>query len=224
LFHQTVTGFFVLIGLVLLGLLIFLIEVRAITYAYEKAGISHRYVFAVLLLSLLGSAVNIPLLRIGGGEPVVVSHVVRHHGLEYVVPMVAHSPGTLLAINVGGALVPALVSIYLLVKMPDLITKALIGVAVMSIAMHALANPVQGVGIAVPTLAPPLLAAAIALVLDRRHAPPLAYVSGTLGVLIGADLSNISAVANLGAPIASIGGAGTFDGVFLTGLLAVLLA
>ena len=28
----------------------------------------------------------------------------------------------------------------------------------------------------------------------------------------------------LGAPVASIGGAGTFDGIFLTGILAVLLA
>jgi uncharacterized membrane protein len=28
----------------------------------------------------------------------------------------------------------------------------------------------------------------------------------------------------LGAPVASIGGAGTFEGVFLTGIVAVLLA
>jgi uncharacterized membrane protein len=31
-------------------------------------------------------------------------------------------------------------------------------------------------------------------------------------------------VHGLGAPVASIGGAGTFDGIFLTGILAVLLA
>jgi uncharacterized membrane protein len=30
-------------------------------------------------------------------------------------------------------------------------------------------------------------------------------------------------VQGLGAPVASIGGAGTFDGIFLTGVLAVLL-
>jgi uncharacterized membrane protein len=28
----------------------------------------------------------------------------------------------------------------------------------------------------------------------------------------------------MGAPVASIGGAGTFDGIFLTGILAVLIA
>ena len=45
-----------------------------------------------------------------------------------------------------------------------------------------------------------------------------------MGTLIGADLTNLDKVAGLGAPVASIGGAGTFDGIFLTGILAVLLA
>ena len=31
-------------------------------------------------------------------------------------------------------------------------------------------------------------------------------------------------IKKLGAPVASIGGAGTFDGIFFTGVLAVLLA
>ena len=52
----------------------------------------------------------------------------------------------------------------------------------------------------------------------------LAYVGGSLGTLIGADLLNLGVVRGLGAPVASIGGAGTFDGIFLTGVLAVLLA
>jgi uncharacterized membrane protein len=51
----------------------------------------------------------------------------------------------------------------------------------------------------------------------------VAYVSGTLGTLIGADLTNLHSIGKLGAPVASIGGAGTFDGVFLSGLIAVLL-
>ena len=45
-----------------------------------------------------------------------------------------------------------------------------------------------------------------------------------MGTLIGADLLNLGKIHGLGAPIASIGGAGTFDGVFLSGILAVLLA
>ncbi len=224
MFYFPLSHLFILFGLILLGLLIFLIEVKAITYAYEKAGINHRYVFAVLLASLVGSVVNIPLARLGGGEVVVGGHLVRYHGMDYFIPAIGRTAGTLLAVNVGGALVPTLVSVYLLWRMPRLLPKAAVGVAAVSLAIYALAEPVHGVGIAVPTFIPPVLAALVALVLDRQSAPPLAYVSGTLGVLIGADLMNLGAVASLGAPVASIGGAGTFDGVFLTGIVAVLLA
>jgi uncharacterized membrane protein len=49
-------------------------------------------------------------------------------------------------------------------------------------------------------------------------------VGGTMGTLIGADILNLDKISSLGAPVASIGGAGTFDGIFLTGILAVLVA
>jgi uncharacterized membrane protein len=55
-------------------------------------------------------------------------------------------------------------------------------------------------------------------------APVIAYISGTLGTLIGADLLNLRRLGELGAPVVSIGGAGTFDGVFLAGVLAAFLA
>jgi uncharacterized membrane protein len=60
--------------------------------------------------------------------------------------------------------------------------------------------------------------------LSRINTAPLAYISGSMGTLIGADLTNLDKVQGIGAPVASIGGAGTFDGIFLTGILAVLLA
>ena len=71
---------------------------------------------------------------------------------------------------------------------------------------------------------PAIATAVVALVLSRDNAAPLAYIGGSLGTLIGADLTNLDKVRGLGAPVASIGGAGTFDGIFLTGILAVLLA
>ena len=63
-----------------------------------------------------------------------------------------------------------------------------------------------------------------ALLVARVNVAAVAYVSGTLGTLIGADLLNLSRIQGLGAPVVSIGGAGTFDGIFLTGIVAVLLA
>ncbi|MBN2231069.1 MAG: DUF1614 domain-containing protein [Candidatus Thorarchaeota archaeon] len=45
----------------------------------------------------------------------------------------------------------------------------------------------------------------------------------TLGTLIGADLLNLNKLSSLRTGAASIGSAGTWDGVFLTGILAVFL-
>jgi uncharacterized membrane protein len=59
--------------------------------------------------------------------------------------------------------------------------------------------------------------------LGGNLAPALAYISGVIGVLLGADLLNLRKVTKLGAPMMSIGGAGTFDGIFLTGIISVLL-
>ncbi len=89
---------------------------------------------------------------------------------------------------------------------------------------HYLAHPVPGLGIAIPVFVPPISAAVIALLLSARHAAPLAYIGGSLGTLIGADILNLGKIQGLGAPVASIGGAGTFDGIFMTGVLAVLFA
>jgi uncharacterized membrane protein len=86
------------------------------------------------------------------------------------------------------------------------------------------ARPVAGVGIVVPMLLPPLSAALAALLLVPQQTPLAAYVAGTMGTLIGADVLHVRQVTKLATPVASIGGAGTFDGVFLTGIIAVLLA
>jgi len=114
-------------------------------------------------------------------------------------------------------------STYLVLRY-QLWLKSAIAVAVIAIIIHSMATPVQGVGIAVPVFAPVVATAILAFLLSREYAAPLAYVGGSMGTLIGADLWNLDKIGGLGAPVASIGGAGTFDGIFLTGILAVLLA
>jgi uncharacterized membrane protein len=212
-----------LFGLVVLfGIVIVLLQLRILEYAYEKIGIRRQYVFLILLFSLAGSAVNIPIAELPP-ERVVSGQEVVFFGMRYVVPVVQAWPGTILAVNLGGAIIPTVLSIYLWIR-NRLGWVALIAIAVVTIAVHVMATPVPGVGIAVPTFLPPIVAAVTGLLLSRRSAPALAYVAGTLGTLIGADLLNLPRIQGLGAPVASIGGAGTFDGVFLTGILAVLLA
>jgi uncharacterized membrane protein len=213
---------FLLILVFFFILLIVLIEIGVLGYAYRKLGINRRYVFALLLLSLLGSYVNIPVGQLPA-EHVVSGEEVSFYGMRYVIPVVTEWPGTIIAVNVGGALIPVILSLYLLIK-HSLYGRGLLGVVAVAIITHLMAHPVRGVGIAEPTFIPPLIAAGVAILLSRPLAAPLAYIAGSLGTLIGADLSNLGKIQGLGAPVASIGGAGTFDGIFLTGILAVLLA
>lgn len=87
-----------------------------------------------------------------------------------------------------------------------------------------MARPLPGVGIVLPFFVPPLLAALVSVALSYEHAPVIAYIAGSMGTLIGADILHLGEIKALGTPIASIGGAGTFDGIFLNGILAVLLS
>jgi len=199
-----------------------LVELDILKYAFERIGIPPRFILAILLLTLLGSAINIPLAEFPR-ERVVSREMVDFFGMRYMVPVVHEWPGTVLAINVGGALIPILLSLYLALK-NRLLWTGLLAVAVVAAVTHELSHPVRGVGITVPLFLPPVIAALVALVLAWRRAAPLAYIAGSIGTLVGADLLNLDKVRGLGAPVASIGGAGTFDGVFLVGIVAVLLA
>lgn len=211
-----------LLLVLLLVVFVVLVELRVLSYAYRKIGVPARYVFAILVLTLLGSHVNIPLYSVPARQ-VVVPETVWMFGRPYIVSQVVQQGATVVAVNVGGALIPTLLSLYLFFRM-NLRGRMLIGTAVVALVVHQLARVVPGVGITVPMLLPPLLAAGVALILAFRRAPAVAYVSGSMGALIGADLLNLGRVAEMGAPVLSIGGAGTFDGVFLTGILAGLLA
>jgi uncharacterized membrane protein len=202
--------------------LVILIELNILAYAYEKVGVERRYVFILLLLSLLGSYVNLPVYHLPPAQ-IKSGGLVVFFGVPYVVPLVTNWPGTVIAVNLGGAIIPALLSLYLIAK-NRLYLPGLVGVILAAAIFHHLAYAVPGVGIAVPVLVPALVAVGLALLLSWKHAPALAYILGSLGTLIGADLTNLGKIAGLGAPVASIGGAGTFDGIFLTGILAVLLA
>lgn len=220
--------FYVPIGLLfflafwfLLALLVALIQIGILEYVFESMGINRRYMLALLIFSLLGSYVNIPIARFPSHLE-RTGELVSFFGVQYVVPINVDSPGTVLAVNLGGAVIPFLLSVYLVFK-HQLFGKSFVAVGVVTVLVHLMARPVPGVGIAVPILIPPLVTALVALSLSNWNPAPLAYIAGSMGTLIGADLMNLDKVRSLGAPVASIGGAGKFDGIFLTGVVAVLL-
>jgi uncharacterized membrane protein len=202
--------------------LILLLQLRALRYAYMRLGVSANTALLLLFGSLIGSYFNFPIAELAG-QRVQAGHEVDFYGMRYIVPVLVESPGTVIAVNVGGALIPSLMSAYLLIKNRLWIQAGLATVGV-AVVCYRLAQPVAGFGIAIPVFAPAIATAIVALLLSRPYAAQIAYISGSLGTLVGADLLNIGRIQDMGAPVASIGGAGTFDGIFLTGILAVLLA
>jgi len=204
-----------------LALLLALFLLDAIEYTYRRIGIGEGPLFGLVLASLVGGLVNVPVARVRSEARVSIREV-SVYGIRYRVPVVRPGGVTVLAVNLGGAAIPTAVSVLLLVR-GHIWWQAAVAVTFVALLVHLIARPVPGLGIAVPGLVPPLLAAGAALLLAPHASAALAYVSGTLGTLVGADLLNLPRLRELGAGVVSIGGAGTFDGVFLSGIVAVLL-
>ena len=105
-----------------------------------------------------------------------------------------------------------------------LYVRSLIATDLLTPITFPMAKPLADFGTALPLFMPPLLAAIISIVLSYNQAAAIAYIFRTLGTLIGAEILHPKDIHGLGAPIASIGGAGAFDGIFLNGILGVLLS
>ncbi len=200
-----------------------LVQFQVLTIAFGKLGLSAQSAYLLLLTTLVGSLLNLPLFTIDSdfsGEtampPEMLAWAQRRRYLR--------AGKTLVLVNVGGCVVPVAFSGYLFLTNFIPLFHAIICIAVVSAVAYAVSRPVRGLGIGMPILVAPLAAAAIAYVMAGENAAPLAYVGGTMGVLIGADLLRVKDIRQLAAPVASIGGAGSFDGIFISGLLAVLLA
>ena len=215
-------GLFSLLAL-LFGVLIILIQLRILRYAYMKLGVGPGHGAAAVVRLADRQLFQYPDHDPAGPHRPAAARSSISTACDMSVPMVTSWPGTVLAVNVGGAVIPTLMSIYLVLRY-QLWLRATIAVVVIAVVIHSMATPVHGVGIAVPVFAPVVATAILAFLLSREYAAPLAYIGGSMGTLIGADLINLDKIGGLGAPVASIGGAGTFDGIFLTGILAVLLA
>lgn len=213
--------FFWLLGSLLLVVVV-LVQIEALRFAYTRLGVGAVAASLILLVSLAGSYVNIPIYALPE-QQAVSGREIGHFGMRYVVPVVVDWPRTIVAINLGGAVIPIAISIYLLAR-NTLWIRGLAATAVVALVCHQMATLVPGLGIAMPSFAPPLVTTVAALLIAPASAPAVAYISGSLGTLIGADLMNLGRIQGLGAPIVSIGGAGTFDGIFITGIVSVLLA
>ncbi|MEM2320190.1 MAG: DUF1614 domain-containing protein, partial [Candidatus Bathyarchaeia archaeon] len=201
-----------------------LLFVGAVGLAFRQVGFSPQLTVLILIATFVGSYINIPLFRLKAVIPIVREEYISFFGMVFKVPQFDYEEfTTLVAVNVGGALVPTAASMYLLWRLPQVLLYALTGISIVAIVTNLVAKPVKGLGIIAPAFVPPLVAALAAYLLPSGAPAVIAYTSGVIGTLIGADIANLYKIPRLGARIASIGGAGTFDGVFLSGIIAVLL-
>lgn len=204
-------------------LFVMMIQIQVFEIAFAKLGLSPQATLGILLGSLLGSAINLPIFKL---EAENTGHWVKLGKQRTVWKLFnpARAGHVIIAINLGGCIIPVALCLYFLSQQLLNPIHILLALSIISAISYKLSRPVAGVGIGMPILIAPLTAAGLALVLDPSHAAHLAYISGVLGVLIGADILHLKNINKLGAPIASIGGAGSFDGIFMTGIIAALLA
>jgi uncharacterized membrane protein len=212
-----------LLYLVFLSILLMLVlQLGVFGIVLEKLGLSPNSAMLLLGTTLFGSLVNLRLLTIKSSFDELPDDYRIIKTLFKGMPFLKGK--TIIALNVGGALIPVLFSLYLILYhslSPFDFIPAILLVTTIS---YIYSRPVKGIGIGMPIFIAPLTAALSALIIAPEHSAPLAYICGTLGVLIGADLLRLKDIKAMGVPIASIGGAGTFDGIFFTGIIAVLLA
>lgn len=190
--------------------------------AFSKLGLSPFGGIAFYFFCLMGSMINIPVYHKEMEQYEQVDEITdifaRFFGIK--VPLVHER---VIALNLGGAILPGLLCLYLLFRVN--ISSAIMATIVTTIFSYFLSRPVKGVGIVIPAFIPPIIAATTALLFaERESAPAVAYISGVLGTLIGADLLRVHQIKRFGLSFLSIGGAGVFDGIFIVGIIAVLLA
>jgi len=183
-----------------LGALAFVVFVflfyKVMSFSFRKMGIPRHLVIPALVAILIGGIFNIPIW---------------------------HSGSTTVAVNVGGAIIPLLISCYLLRKAPLL--KTALAVAVVATVSGLLAKvDAEGISLHFGFLILPATAVSVALILAGRNAPQVAFIAGSLGAIIGVDLVHLREIVDLGGANGSIGGRGVFDGVFTTGIISAVLA
>ncbi len=199
-----------------------LIQVGLLSIAFEKLGLSSDSAMLLLISSLLGSGINLPLFSMTAGR---CTDPQWQRPPTWLTPLLRSQPGKIVvALNVGGGLIPVAFSAFLLDHNPLPPGQVMLAIAIVATVCYLMSRPIPRLGIGMPIFVAPITAALVAIALLPQQSAPLAYICGTIGVLIGADLLRIKDIRALGAPLASIGGAGTFDGIFITGIVAVLLA
>jgi len=228
------------VALLLFVIPLFTVAKTALLYTLNDIGIGYPYdyliVIAIFYISIVTSVINIRVIEKKSG---VFSLVVERGYVYFLgipIPVISSKlveNKVIIAVNVGGALIPVIVSLvissYIVSKGLLSFQEILIPVIITALTTFIVSKPIPRVGIATPAFIPPSIAmlSSIFFIGLKPIAPIVAYISGSIGSLVGADILRLSIeyksfVNKYGPSILSIGGAGTFDGIYLSGILALL--
>jgi uncharacterized membrane protein len=210
--------FLVLLFVFLLIFLIFFIQFEVVKIALTKLGLPPLIAILILIISIIGSSINIPI-----HSKEVHTHIKQVQPFSFFAPWKTPpiEEKQIIAVNVGGCIIPLLLCLYVLRKAP--VWPTIFATAISVIACNKLARVVPGMGVVLPAFIPPIISVILAFMFSFKNRVPVAFISGVLGVLIGADLLNIPHLGNYPG-IMSIGGAGVYDGIFLVGIISAFLS
>ncbi|NWF61116.1 MAG: DUF1614 domain-containing protein [Fischerella sp.] len=211
-----------LLLLLLVPFLWFILAVDVVKIAVAKLGFSPSIAFILLTLVILGSTINIPLYRTQSTVAVADNFVDLWLKEFWGIPLRKVQRSTVVALNVGGGLIPVLLALYQFTQGNAL--AILLVTAIVTAVSYYASRVVPGIGIQMNPLLAPLTAAVSAMLIVPVHAAPVAFAGGILGTLIGADLLHLKDIIAKSSGVLSIGGAGVFDGIALCGLFALLLS
>ena len=230
-----------LLGCVAAALAVFLMcllpvfFVNVMQTALDKLHLPGPVAGLAVLAILIGSMINLPVYRMPRDEtqPEIVMGLVYFGMMAPQFRRVRQE--TVVAVNVGGCVVPALLAawqIRYLLQAGGQTALALLAVCALSIIVcWRVARPVAGIGIMMPAFIAPLaavggtwLACSLWPGVGAENLAPIAFTAGVAGPIVGADLFHLKDLLRTPVGVMSIGGAGTFDGIVLSGVLAALLA
>ena len=210
-----------LLFLLLLPFIWIAVALDIVEVAVAKLGFSPTVAFLLFIAVLIGSIINIPLYKVESITPVIPDFRDLWLRQFWGIPLQKVRQKTIIALNVGGGLIPVILAIYELTRSDPV---AIFWVTVIvTIVSYFAAQIVPGIGIEINGLIPPLTAAISAILIAEPLAPSVAFAGGILGTLIGADLLHLKEIERMSAGVLSIGGAGVFDGITMCGLFALLL-
>jgi uncharacterized membrane protein len=205
------------------GFLATFVQLGLLRIAFDKLGLAPESAGLLFGTTIVGSLFNLPLFSLKT-DAVAQGEALKRIPRILLAQRLIVPGKTIIAVNVGGCVVPVWFSVYLFIHNPVDPLKMLFAIVAVTVVAYRGSFSVAGVGIMMPIFIAPIVAALVGVMLDPIQPAVLAYIGGTLGVLIGADMLRLKDIRKLGEPVASIGGAGSFDGIFLTGIIAVLIA